>query len=127
MWPTLQKKVDLNDPVSFTDQVYLGYTQRAAQVNNRIVMNTKEFFLEADQHKHRRQYPKNPKDIKAWSYDMEGHAQKSVERCHPLLGRPNKPKYLEIVGELVVRDVLPDCIEMLAVGTNWKTRCTLDS
>ena len=33
MWAKLQMKVDLDDPVSFSDQVYLGCTQRAAQVN----------------------------------------------------------------------------------------------
>ena len=39
MWATLQKKVDLDDPVSLLDPVYLGCTQRAAQVDNRIVMD----------------------------------------------------------------------------------------
>ena len=37
MLATSQKQVDLEDPVSFTDQVYLGGTQRAAQLNYRIV------------------------------------------------------------------------------------------
>ena len=41
---TSQKKVDLNDPVSFTDQVHLGCTQRAAQVNNIHVMDKQKLF-----------------------------------------------------------------------------------
>ena len=51
MWAILQKKTDLEDQVSFIDQVYLGCTQRAAQVNNSIVVEKTEIVLEADQHK----------------------------------------------------------------------------
>ena len=36
IWATLQKKVDLDDPVSFIDQEYLGCAQRAAQVSYRM-------------------------------------------------------------------------------------------
>ena len=53
MWAQLQKQVDLDDPVSFTDQVYLGCLQPAAQVNNRIVMEKTENVLEVDQQKNR--------------------------------------------------------------------------
>ena len=51
MWAIVQKKIDLEDQVSFIDQVYLGCTQRAAQVNNSIVVEKTEIVLEADQHK----------------------------------------------------------------------------
>ena len=44
MWATLQNNIDLYDPKSFTDEVYLGCTQRASQVNNRIVMERLIFF-----------------------------------------------------------------------------------
>ena len=43
-WATLHKKVDLYDPVSFIDQVYLGCFQRTAQVNNIMVMEQQESF-----------------------------------------------------------------------------------
>ena len=39
-----RERVDLNDPVSFPVQVYLGCTQRAAQVNSRIVMGKAKLF-----------------------------------------------------------------------------------
>ena len=51
MWAILPKKIDLEDPVSFIDQVYLGCTRRAAQVNNSIVVEKTEIVLEADQHR----------------------------------------------------------------------------
>ena len=38
IWATLQKKVDLDDPVSFIDQGYLGSTQRAARVSYRMTV-----------------------------------------------------------------------------------------
>ena len=48
-----QRKSILYDPVSFFDQVYLGCTQRAAQVNNRNCGGKTESVLEADQLKYR--------------------------------------------------------------------------
>ena len=44
MWATLQKNVDLDDPVPFTDQKNLGCTQWTAQVNNIIVMERHKLF-----------------------------------------------------------------------------------
>ena len=42
MWSKIEKKkVGLDDPVSFTEQVYLGCTRRAAQLHNRIVSKSK--------------------------------------------------------------------------------------
>ena len=64
MWATLQNKVELEDSAS----PYLGCTQQASQVNNRIVMDKQELFskligtstdVTSD--------GKNPKDITAWS------------------------------------------------------------
>ena len=77
----LHQKVDLDDPVSFIDQVYLGCAQRAVHVNERIVMGKQKMFsklisVSTDV----KTEEKNPKDITAWIYDMEGHTRKCVER-----------------------------------------------
>ena len=40
----MQNKVDLEDPTSLLDQVYLECTQRAAQGNHRIVMGKQKLF-----------------------------------------------------------------------------------
>ena len=72
----LQSNVDLDDPVSFTDQVYLGCTQRAAQVNNNIVMEKQQLLSKLiSTCTDVKTEKKNPREITAWSYDMEGHAQ----------------------------------------------------
>ena len=44
MWATLQKQIHLDDSVFVFNQVYLGCTHRAAQVNNRNVMGTAEIW-----------------------------------------------------------------------------------
>ena len=37
MWKLLNKEVDLGEPTSFLDHVYLGYTQRHCQISKDIV------------------------------------------------------------------------------------------
>ena len=44
MWGNIEKNEDMDDPVSFTDQGYLGCRQRTAQVNKRIVMQKQKRF-----------------------------------------------------------------------------------
>ena len=61
MWKKLMENVDIDEPTSFLDHVYLGCTQREC--------------------KPRRSGWQQPHaQTVAWSYDMEGHAQKCVER-----------------------------------------------
>ena len=77
------KKVDIDETTPFLDHVYLGCTQRECKPNetiieeytkmfeSRIAAGATEKFLEW-QTLHARTV--------AWSNDMEGHAQKCVER-----------------------------------------------
>ena len=72
----------------------------------------------------------NPKDITAWSYDMEGHAQKCVERCcktiyqlhevsTPCLDDHHvKPEDPEIVGEWsnTCSQIVLICLYMARLG-----------
>ena len=39
MWKVLNKEVDLGEPTSFLDHVYLGCTQRQCETNKDIVDN----------------------------------------------------------------------------------------
>ena len=107
MWAKVQKKVDLEDPVSLLDLVYLGCTQRAAQGNTRIVMEKQKLLS-----KNVEIGEQNPKDIT----DTHGQAQKCVERCCELAHKMDdqlhkvstpclddhqvRPEDLEIVVEL---------------------------
>ena len=81
MWKVLNKKVDLGEPTSFLDHVYLGCTQRQCQISKDIVDNHRTMFesrisaVRTD----KLPYSENFR-ISSWSYDMEGHAKKCVER-----------------------------------------------
>ena len=44
MWKVLNKEVDLGEPTSFLDQVYLGCTQRKCEISKDIVDNHRTMF-----------------------------------------------------------------------------------
>ena len=44
MWNVLNKEVDLGEPTSFLDHVYLGCTQRQCQISKDIVDNYRTMF-----------------------------------------------------------------------------------
>ena len=75
------KEVDLREPTSFFDHVYLGCTQRQCEISKDIVDNHRAILNPECQQLQR----KNFRDrkiffISSWSYDMEGHAKECVER-----------------------------------------------
>ena len=87
--------------------------------------------------------------ISSWSYDMEGHAKKCVERYCELADKTAQQLYkvstpciddhhfkeeeLKSVGEFF-KSMLSNCSEMLILGTYWTTgysmvseqTCTID-
>ena len=65
MWKVLNKEVDLGEPTSFLDHVYLGCSQRQCEIRKDMVRTEKLPYLENLR-------------ISSWSYDMEGHAKKCV-------------------------------------------------
>ena len=44
MWKILNKEVDLGEPTSFLDHVYLGGTQRQCEISKDIVDNYRTMF-----------------------------------------------------------------------------------
>ena len=78
--------------------------------------------------------------ISLWSYDMEGHAKKCVERYCELANKTTQQLYkvstpclddfkeeeLKSVGELS-EVMLSNCSEMLIIGAFWKTRYSMVS
>ena len=44
MWKLLNKEVDLGEPTSFLDHVYLGCTQRPCEISKDIVDNDRTMF-----------------------------------------------------------------------------------
>ena len=81
MWKVLKKEVDLGEPTSFLDHVYLGCTQRQCEISKDIVDNYRTMFesrISAGRTE-KLPYSENVR-ISSWSYDMAGHAKKCVEQ-----------------------------------------------
>ena len=81
MWKLLNKEVDLGEPTSFLDHVYLGCTQRQCEISKDIVDNYRTMFESriSAGGVEKLPFPQNLR-ISSWSYDMAGHAKKCVER-----------------------------------------------
>ena len=95
MWKELIKEVDLGEPTSFLDHVYLGCTQRQCQTSKDIVDNYLNMF-ESKLFWSDKKLPYSEKlgaIISSWSYDMEGHAKKCVERYCALTNKTTQQLY----------------------------------
>ena len=87
--------------------------------------------------------------ISSWSYDMEGHAKKCVERYCMLANKTTQQTLQSIysmhwwpsfqrrrieISRRIVKSIISNCSEMLVLGTYWKTwysmvseqTCTID-
>ena len=93
MWKILMKDVDLGEPTSFLDRVYLGCTQRKCQKKQRYCGQLQKMFesrISAGAKERQSCAVKLDAKISSWSYDMEGHAKKCVESCCELANKkPN--------------------------------------
>ena len=117
MWKLLNKEVDLGEPTSFLDHVYLGCTQKQCEISKEIVDHYRTMFesrISAGRTE-KLPYSENLR-IASWSHDMEGHAKKCVERYCELVNKTTeqlykvstpciddhhfKEKYMKSVGEL---------------------------
>ena len=79
-WKVCMKDVDLGEPTSFLDHVYLSCTQRECQINKDVVDKYKSviesrIFAGAEE-KLRCSGKPDANTISSWSHDMEGHARK---------------------------------------------------
>ena len=97
MWKELNKEVDLGEPTSFLDHVFLGSTHRQCEMSKEIVDNRRAMFESRISAGRTEKLPYSENfRISSWSYDMAGHAKKCVERCCELANK-TKTKYACIV------------------------------
>ena len=125
MWKVLNKEVDLGEPTSFLDHVYLGCTQRQCEISKDIVDNYRTMFESrisasgTEKHHTRKMFvflrgptilkvmPRNVwKDMVSWETRRLNNSAKSL--LHALMTTTLKKK-------------IPNCSEMLIFGTYWKT------
>ena len=94
MWKVLNKEVDLGEPTSFLDHVYLGCTQRQCEISKDIVDNYRTMFESriSAGGVEKLPFPQNLR-ISSWSYDMVGHAKKCVERYCELANKTTQQLY----------------------------------
>ena len=132
MLKILMKDVDLGDPASFLDHVYLGCTQRECQTSKDIVDNDKSMFksricARAMEKLPEAKAPGKPEtnNISSWFYVMEGHANKCVERYQqffkvatPCTDDHQFKKEMGSVGELstVCSQIVLKCLYLARIG-----------
>ena len=94
MWWVLNKEVDLGEPTSFLDHVYLGCTQRQCEISKDIVKKSRTMFESRNSAggAEKLPFPQNL-CISSWSYDMAGRATKCVERYCELANRTTQQLY----------------------------------
>ena len=81
MWKLLNKEVDLGEPTSFLHHKNLTYTQRQCEISKDIVDNYRSMFESRISAGGTAKLPYSENfRISSWSYDMERHAKKCVER-----------------------------------------------
>ena len=94
MWKVLNKEVDLGEPTSFLDHVYLGCTQRKCETSKDIVDNYRTMFESRISAGGAEKLPFSQNfRISSCSYDMEGHAKKCVERYCELANKTTQQLY----------------------------------
>ena len=144
IWKILMKDVDLGEPLSFLDHVYLGCTQRECQISKDIVDNYKSMFESrisggAMEKLPETRAPDKPdaETLSSRPHDMEGRAKKCVER-HCELGNKTpqqlykvatpridnhqfKEEEITSVGELSTV-CSQNCSTMSILGSYWNTR-----
>ena len=94
MWKVLNKDVDLGEPTSFLDHVFLGCTQRQCEISKDIVgkyRTTLESRISAGGVEKLPFTPNLP--ISPRSYEVEGHAKKCVERYCELAKKTTQQLY----------------------------------
>ena len=86
------KKQNINP--TFLDHVYLGCTQRQCEISKDIVDNYRTMFESRISAGATEKLPCSENlRISSWSYDMEGHATKCVERYCELANKTTQQLY----------------------------------
>ena len=131
MWKVLNKEAVLGEPTS----LYLGCTQRKCEISKDIVDNYRT-MSESRISAARTEKPPFSRNLRisSWTYDMEGHAKKCVERYCESANKTTQQLYkaptsrtddhhfkeeeMKSVGELsqVCSQILLECLNLARIG-----------
>ena len=107
--------VDIEEPTSFLDHVYLGCTPRECEPNEKLIGQHHKMFesrISAGETEKLPGWDKLRAKTSAWSFDMEGHARKCVERCCELANKKTEQLY----------KVSTPCLDDHQIKKNWKKK-----
>ena len=143
MWKILNKEVDLEDPTSFLDHVHLGCTQRRCEISKDIVDNYRAMF------ESRISAERTQKASTLWEssyfFMVLWYGGSCQEMCGAILwvGQQDDATTLPSICSMlrwpsfqrgrikicrrIVESMLSNCSEMLKLGKNWKTSCSMVS
>ena len=94
MWKLVHIEVDLGEPTSFLDHEDFGCTHRQCEIRKDIVDNYRTMIESRISAGRLEKLPFHQNlRISSWSYDMEGHAKKCVERCCELANKTTQQFY----------------------------------
>ena len=131
---SLNKEVDLGEPTSFLDHVYLGCTQRQCQISKDTVDNYRTMSESRISAGGLEKLPFSQNNrISSWSYDMVGHAKKCVERYCELANKTTQQlckvstpciddhhfkEEMKSVGEMshVCSQIVLKCLYLVRIG-----------
>ena len=135
MWKVRNKEVGLGEPTSFLDHVYQGCTQGQCEASKGIVDKYRTMFESTICAGATEKWPYSENTrISSWSYDMEGHAKKCLERYCELANRTSQQLYkvstpciddlhfkeeeLKSIGELskVCSQIVLKCLYLTRIG-----------
>ena len=112
----LNKEVDLGEPTSFLDHVYLGCTQRQCEISKDTVDNYRNMF------ESRISAGKPDTDISSWSKDMEGHAKKCVERYCELANKTTQQLYKVVTPCMDDHQFKEEGLKWIEIGRDSRSR-----
>ena len=134
MWKVLNKEVDLGEPTSFLDHVYLGCTQKQFEISKDVVDNCRAMFESRISAGATEKLPCSKSEYLFVVLCMEGHAKKCVERYCELADKTTQQLYkvstpcfddhyfeeeqLKSVGELskVCSQIVLKCLHLARIG-----------
>ena len=83
----MMKIVGFDDSTSFIDHVYWGSTESDCKSNETPIEQYKKMFESRISDGTNTCMGKTLRTKVAWSYDVEGHVRKCVERCYELTNK----------------------------------------
>ena len=130
MWKLLNKEVDLGEPTSFFDHVYLGCSQRQCETSKDIVDNYRTMFESRISARATEKLPCSENlCISSCSYDMEGDAKKCVERYCELVNKTIQQLHLVSIHTLMTiisqkKKNLQSVVELSKVCSQSVRKCS---